>query len=65
MEKNIYATLDLSESLSNFSSEVTKCLELTNITEWNGKILKEREEKIREFALILAGLRAKQFKSCK
>ena len=55
MEKNIYATLDLSESLSNFSSEVTKCLELTNITEWNGKILKEREEKIREFALILAG----------
>ncbi|ACC81534.1 hypothetical protein Npun_F3032 [Nostoc punctiforme PCC 73102] len=55
MEKNICATLDLSKSLSNFSLEMTKCLELTNITEWNGKILKEREEKIREIALILAG----------
>ncbi|QHG20289.1 ISLre2 family transposase [Nostoc sp. ATCC 53789] len=55
MEKNICATLDLSKSLSDFSSQVTKYLELTNITEWNGKILKEREEKIREIALILAG----------
>lgn len=55
MEKYICATLDLSKSLSNFSLEMTKCLELTNITEWNGKILKEREEKIREIALILAG----------
>ncbi|MBD2336262.1 hypothetical protein H6G64_04570 [Calothrix sp. FACHB-156] len=55
MEKSICATLDLSKSLSNFSSEVTKCLELTNITEWNGKILEERERKIRELALILAG----------
>lgn len=55
MEKSICATLDLSKSLSNFSSEVKKCLELTNITEWNGKILEEREGKIREIALILAG----------
>ena len=55
MEKNIYATLDLSKSLSDFSSEVTKSLELTNIKEWDGQILKEREEKIREVALILAG----------
>ncbi len=55
MEKNICATLDLSKSLSNFSLEVSKCLELTNITEWNGKVLEEREEKIREIALILAG----------
>jgi hypothetical protein len=39
MEKYICATLDLSKSLSNFSSQVTKYLELTNITEWNGKIL--------------------------
>ncbi|WP_392482943.1 hypothetical protein [Nostoc sp. C110] len=28
---------------------------MTNITEWNGKILEEREGKIREIALILAG----------
>ncbi|WP_109013000.1 ISLre2 family transposase [Nostoc commune] len=55
MEKSICATLDLSKSLSNFSSEATKCLELTNITEWNGKILEERERQIREIALILAG----------
>jgi hypothetical protein len=55
MEKSICATLDLSKSLSSFSSEVKKCLELTDITEWNGKILEEREGKIREIALILAG----------
>lgn len=55
MEKNICATLDLSKSLSNFSSQVTKYLELTNITEWNGKVLEEREREIRELALILAG----------
>ncbi|MHC5721753.1 MAG: ISLre2-like element ISCst1 family transposase, partial [Nostoc sp.] len=54
-EKNIYATLDLSKSLSDFSSEVIKSLELTNINEWDGQILKQREEKIREVALILAG----------
>jgi len=40
MEKNIYATLDLSKSLSDFSSEVIKSLELTNINEWDGQILK-------------------------
>lgn len=55
MEKNIHATLDLSKSLSDFSSEVTKSLELTNILEWDGRILKQTEEKIREVALILAG----------
>ncbi|ACC80635.1 hypothetical protein Npun_F1999 [Nostoc punctiforme PCC 73102] len=45
----------MSKSLSNFSSQVTKHLELTNITELNGKIVEERERGIRELALILAG----------
>ncbi|MHC5721182.1 MAG: ISLre2-like element ISCst1 family transposase, partial [Nostoc sp.] len=32
-----------------------KLLELTNVSEWDGRILKEREQKIRDSALILAG----------
>ena len=55
MEKNIYATLDLTKSLEDFKVEVTKLLELTNVREWDGRIVKEREQKIRDAALILAG----------
>jgi hypothetical protein len=55
MTKNIYASLDLTKSLSDFQDVVTKLLELNNVSEWDGQILKEREEKIREAALILAG----------
>lgn len=55
MKKNIYATLDLTLSLLYFQAEVTKLLELTNVREWDGKVIKEREQKIRDAALILAG----------
>lgn len=55
MKKNIYATLDLIKSLDIFKENVTKVLELTNIAELDGVTLKEKEEKIREQALILAG----------
>ncbi|RCJ35180.1 hypothetical protein A6770_40730 [Nostoc minutum NIES-26] len=55
MEKCIHATLDLSKSLSVFKDEIKKLLELKNINEWNGQIVKEREEEIRQAALILAG----------
>jgi hypothetical protein len=34
---------------------VTKLLELKNIEEWSGRIVKEREETIRQAALVLAG----------
>ena len=55
MEKNIDATLDLAKSLKDFEAQVTKLLELTNVSEWNGQVLKEKEQKIRDSALILAG----------
>ena len=55
MEKNVYATLDLTKSLEDFKDNVTKLLEFTNIKEWDGRVIKEREEKIRDAALILAG----------
>ncbi|MBE9237623.1 hypothetical protein IQ227_16720 [Anabaena aphanizomenioides LEGE 00250] len=32
-----------------------KLLDLTKIEEWDGRTVKEREEKIREAALVLAG----------
>lgn len=54
-QKNISATLDLTKSLENFKETVTKLLELTNVWEWDGRTIKEREQQIREAALILAG----------
>jgi hypothetical protein len=50
-----YSTFDLSKSLEHFQEKVTKLLELTNISEFDGQALKVREEKIRQSALILAG----------
>lgn len=41
--------------MSAFQEKVTKLLELINTSEWDGQILKEREENIRESALTLAG----------
>ncbi len=45
----------LAKSLKDFEVQVTKLLELTNISEWDGKVFKEREQKIRDAAIILAG----------
>ena len=55
MNKKIYATLDLNKSLKEFKENVTKILELTDIENWDGVNIKEKEEKIRNIALILAG----------
>lgn len=55
MKKNIDATLDLSKSLKDFEGQITKLLELNNISEWDGQVFKEREQKIRDAAIILAG----------
>ena len=51
----IYATLDLNKSLKKFKENVTKILELTDVENWDGVNIKEKEEKIRNIALILAG----------
>lgn len=51
----IYATLDLNKSLKEFKENVTKILELTDVENWDGVNIKEKEEKIRNIALILAG----------
>lgn len=53
--KKIFATLDFTKSLHNFAQTVTKLLELTEVEKWDGSTLREREQKIREAALILAG----------
>jgi hypothetical protein len=51
----IFANFNLNQSLKDFQVNVTELLELNNVTEWDGTVIKEREEKIREAALILAG----------
>ena len=54
MEKKI-ANLNLNQSLEEFQVGISKLLKLDNVTEWTGITLLEREEKIREAGLILAG----------
>ncbi len=51
----IFANFNLNQSLQNFQVNVTELLALNNVTEWDGTVIKDREEKIREAALILAG----------
>lgn len=53
--KNIPATLDLNKSLENFVAAIAPALSLTNVTEWDGRTIKQREEQIRVAALVLAG----------
>ena len=53
--KNIPATLDLNKSLSDFEAAIAPALSLANVASWDGRTIKEREEKIRVAALVLAG----------
>jgi len=55
LNKNIPATLDLAQSVQTFQESVAKALVLTNVSEWDGRILKQRVGQIRQAALILAG----------
>lgn len=51
----IFANFNLNQSLEDFQVNITELLQLNNVTEWDGTVIKDREEKIREAALILAG----------
>lgn len=52
---NIPATLDLAKSLKTFEESITQALVLTDVSQWDGRTLCDREQKIRQAALILAG----------
>ena len=52
---NKHLSLDLSTLLSKFKEKVTKLLEIKNLSEWSAQTFKDREEKIRNTALSLAG----------
>lgn len=55
MNSNIPATLDLAQSLQAFEETIAKALALGDVSKWDGRTLKEREQQIRQAALILAG----------
>lgn len=55
MNQKNFANLNLNQSLEDFQVNITKLLNLNNVIEWDGTIIKNREGKIREAALILAG----------
>ncbi|MDJ0594668.1 MAG: hypothetical protein QNJ72_32610 [Pleurocapsa sp. MO_226.B13] len=46
---------NLNQSLKDFQVNVTELLQLNNVAQGHGITIKEREEKIRKAALILAG----------
>ncbi len=51
----IPATLDLTQSLKGFEKTIAKEMTLSNVSQCDGRSLREREQKIRQAALILAG----------
>ena len=53
--KNKFATLNIAESLNNFQTVVKRILEISDIEKWDGKTFLEKEQRIREEALVLAG----------
>ncbi len=55
MNKKKFANFNLNQSLKDFQVNITELLQLNNVAQWNGITIKEREKKIREAALILAG----------
>lgn len=55
MNQKILANFNLNQSLEEFQVSILELLQLNNVTEWSGKTIKERAEKIRKAALILAG----------
>ena len=52
---NVEANFDLNESISDFLSNVQELLEIKEVSTWDGNTFREREEKIRDAALVLAG----------
>lgn len=52
---SIAATLDLSASLREFEAKVETLLSLADLTKWDANTFKEREAKIRQSGLELAG----------
>lgn len=53
--KNIPATLDLAQSLQHFQQTVAEVMTLGDVSKWDGRELREREQQIRQAALMLAG----------
>lgn len=52
---NIPANLDLAQSLKDFEQTIAEALVLGDVSSWDGRTLKHREQEIRLSALILAG----------
>ncbi len=51
----IPATLDLTQSLKSFERDIVQEMSLSDVSQWDGRTIYKREEKIRQAALVLAG----------
>ncbi len=52
---NIPATLNLAQSLQTFEQTIVTALAVDDVGNWDGRTLRDREQEIRQSALILAG----------
>jgi len=52
---NIPATLNLAQSLQTFEQTIVTALAIDDVGNWDGRTLRDREQEIRQSALILAG----------
>ncbi len=56
MNQKISANLDLNKSIVDFQETVIQLLALSsNVSDWDGRTIRDKEQKIREASLILAG----------
>lgn len=55
LNRNTPANLDLAQSLQSFQGTVASVLVLGDVSKWDGRTLQQREQQIRQAALILAG----------
>ena len=51
----IPATLDITQSLKSFERDIAQEMSLSDVSQWDGRTIYKREEKIRQAALVLAG----------
>jgi len=54
-DNTIAATLDLTQSIKNFQQTIAAEMSLSNVYQWDGRTICEREQVIKQAALILAG----------
>jgi hypothetical protein len=55
MSSTIPAVLDLDKTIATFRESVIEAMSLGELSSWDGTVLRQREQRIRQVSLVLAG----------